>query len=812
MKYLKLTIATLLLVAWIILLNTSFGMTPPIGKFLNPFTGFWQNAEPLDYSLADKENLKGLKEEVKVHFDERRVAHVFTANEQDLYFMQGYLTARDRLWQMEFISYAASGRLSELVGDKTLEMDRAQRRMGIPWSAANAISHLNEDTLMKAMLLSYAAGVNAYINSLDEKTMPLEYKLLNYKPQQWEPYQSALLLKYMAKMLASQETDFELTNALKLFGKDIVNLLYPDFPQGIDPIHPVGTIYNFPEDSFPQPVPFVPDFLLASNEYEKPQYEHLGSNNWAVHGSKTKTGKPILCNDPHLQLQLPSIWYEIQLNAPGVNTYGVAIPGAPGVTIGFNEKVAWGVTNAGMDVKDWFAIKYKDAKRDSYLFDGKYLPTKKIIEAIHIKGKDIYYDTVVYTHHGPVMYDEGFYNGNIKHPMAMRWTAHDSYLEVKTFYLLNRAKNYEDYYEAIGYFQCPSQNFVFASQSGDVAICETGAFPLKYTEQGKYLLDGSSSTYEWKGFIPRAHIPVTKNPERGFVSSANQHVTDSTYPHYYNTGYGYEYYRNRRINTRLAAMQNISAEDMMKLQNDNFNLHAKEVLTFLLTEIETGELTQPESEVYNELIEWNHFNEADLKAPSYFSAFWDTLYNSLWDEFSSGITDDDDETAYLLKKPNFFVTVDFMINQQTHPLVDNKKTKEVETFKTLVNTAFKAAVASLAEYDKTHGSRNWTDYKNTVVGHYALIKPFDVPVKVGGYKYAVNAISKQHGPSWRMVVSLEEPIKAWGTYPGGQSGNPGSVNYDSQISKWSKGEYSELHFPKNAADATGMKMTQTFIP
>jgi penicillin G amidase len=804
MKFIKLIISVLFFSGWIYLLNTSFGMTPPIGKFLNPFTGFWQNAEATNYSLAEKMQLNGLKDFVNVHIDERRVPHVFANNEHDLYFMQGYLTARDRLWQMEFISYASSGRLSELVGEKTFEMDRVQRRMGIPWSAANAIAHLNEDSVLKNVMLSYAEGVNAYISSLNERTLPLEYKLLNYKPQTWEPYQSALLLKYMAKMLASQETDFELTNALKMFGKETVDILYPDFPQGIDPIHPVGTVFNFPKDTFPQPVPFVPDFLMASNIHEKPQYEHLGSNNWAVHGSKTKSGKPILCNDPHLQLQLPSIWYEIQLHAPGVNTYGVSIPGSPCVTIGFNEKVAWGVTNAGMDVKDWYAVQFKDAERDSYLFDGKYLPTKKIIEAIHIKGKDIYYDTVVYTHHGPVMYDGDFHNGNYKQSFAMRWTAHESYQELKTFYLLNRANNYNDYYEAINYFQCPAQNFVFASQSGDVAICETGLLPLKYEEQGKYLLDGSLSAYEWRGYIPRNEIPVTKNPERGFVSSANQHFTDSTYPHYYNTGYGYEYYRNRRINMRIAALQYIAPEDMMKLQNDNFNLHAKEILTFLLLEIESSKLSPKESEVYNELLQWNHFNEADMKAPTYFSAFWDTLYLLTWDELSNGTSGNN----YLFKKPNFYVTVDFLINHQNHPFIDIKATPEKETFKQLVNIAFKASVAKLSETEKL----NWTDYKNTVVGHYARIAPFDVPVKVGGYKYAVNAISQQHGPSWRMVVSLEEPVKAWGTYPGGQSGNPGSANFNMQIEKWAKGEYYELQFLKNADDTQGIKMSQTFTP
>ena len=808
MNYLKPALAFVLLTTWIILLNTNFGMIPPIGKFLNPFKGFWQNAEAVSFQPEEKTDLKGLQKAVTVKYDDRRVPHIFADNEHDLYFMQGYVTAQDRLWQMEFISYVAAGRICELVGDKALELDRTQRRMGIPWAAAKAIGEMHTDPKLKVALEAYAAGVNAYINSLSEKTLPLEYKLLNYQPQQWEPYQSALLLKFMAKMLASQEMDFELTNTLRLFGKETVDLLFPDFPEGIDPIIPTGTAFDFPKDTFAVEQPLVPNFLLSSNEYSKEQHPFIGSNNWAVHGSKTKTGKPILCNDPHLQLQLPSIWYEMQLTSPGVNTYGVGLPGTPCVVIGFNNNVAWGVTNAGMDVKDWYAIKFKDVSRNEYLYDGKYLPTKKTIEAIKIKGGETFHDTVVYTHHGTVMYDENFPNGNYSQPMAMRWTAHDPSNELRTFYELNRAKNYNDYIEAIQHFECPSQNFVFASKDGDVAICESGKFPLKYKEQGKFLSDGTASRYEWKGFIPREHIPISKNPERGFVSSANQHVTDSTYPHYYNSGYGYEYYRNRRINQRLAAMSNITAEDMMKLQNDNFNLHAKEILPFLLTEIEASKLTPEESEAFQQLMEWNSYNEADLVEPTLFSAFWDTLYNTIWDEFANGAEYFDGEANTQFRKPSYYSTVNFIINHPNHDLMDIKATKEKENLKAVVNKAFKEGLASLNDKNI-----NWTDYKNTTVGHWARIDAFDTPVNVGGYKFAVNAISKQHGPSWRMVVSLEEPIKAYGNYPGGQSGNPGSKNFNEQTNTWAQGEYFELHFLKDAAQENkNIKHSQTFVP
>lgn len=794
MKYFQIIFSSTLLSIWLYVTNVSFGSIPPLGKFLNPFSGFWQNAEPYGWQPEKALNISSLQADAQVYYDERRVPHVFAENESDLFFLQGYLTAQERLWQMEFISYVAGGRISELVGEKALELDRTQRRMGLPWSAQNAILLMENDPDIKLALENYAAGVNAFIQKLDDKKMPLEYKLLNYKPQEWKPYQSALLLKFMSKMLASQEMDFELTNTLKLFGKETVNLLFPDFPASIDPVVPTGTPFNFVPDSISAASPLVPEFLLTAQENSKEQIPYIGSNNWAVHGSKTKTGKPILCNDPHLQLQLPSIWYEMQLQAPGINVYGVTLPGSPCVIIGFNANTAWGVTNSGMDVKDWYAIKFKDENKNEYWHDGSFKPTEKKIDTIWVKNSKPVYDTLIFTHHGPVMYDENFPNGKFNRPIAMRWTAHDPSNELRTFYELNHAKNYDDYFNAIQYYETPSQNFVFASQEGDIAICQSGKFPIKYFEQGKFLGDGTSSDYEWKGYIPREHIPIVKNPVRGFVSSANQHLTDATYPYYYNPGYGYEHYRNRRINAQLSSLHQIKIEDMMKLQNDNFNLHASEILPHLLTQIDLKKLGGKEQNAFNLLAQWDFINDKDKIEPALFTAFWDTLYYTLWDEFNEGSEYFNGEANPNFRKPSYYATANFLIQQPMHKFIDILSTSEVENISTLITYAF---VKSMSTYN-TEKNKNWSLYKNTTLTHWARIAPFGKEMDCGGYKYAVNAISKLHGPSWRMIVSLENPVKAYGVYPGGESGNPGSSFFNIQSEKWANGEYYELHFFENA--------------
>jgi len=791
-----------------ILLNCrlSFNGTalPPLGKFLSPFTGFRQNAESKSGNLHFDETLPGLRDAINIQLDEQRVPHIFAKNEHDLYFAQGYLTARDRLWQMDFMIRAASGRASEIVGKKALEYDRTTRRLGLPYAAKNAIAQLEHDTTAKTILTAYAEGVNAYIQTLSYKNLPVEYKLLDYKPEQWTPYNSALLLKFMSNMLTGRDYDFEYTNALKFLDKATFEILFADFPAGIDPIVPIGTAFTRSSagDSLRgKNLSFENPFI--SSPYEKPE-PNLGSNNWAVSSVKSTTGKPLLCNDPHLALRLPAIWYQMQLCAPGVNVYGVSIPGAPGITIGFNENIAWGVTNGSMDVKDWYRIEFKDASENEYLFDGKYLPAKKVVEEIKVRDEETFYDTVVYTRHGPVAYDTRFKFYDNPYPVALRWTAHDASNEMKTFYLLNRAKNYDEYINALNYYECPGQNFVFACVDGDIAIKEQGKFVLHKPGEGKFIQDGTVSSTEWRGFIPFADNPHVKNPERGFVSSANQHPTDTTYPYYYHGIY--EYYRNRRINTVLNSKEKFSPEDLMKLQNDNYNLMAAEVLPYLLTMVNPVSLSEAESSAFHELASWNYYNDKELIAPTYFTLMWDNLYESLWDEFypkeKKGLT-----------PPDYYRTVSYLINHPENSLTDNQQTPEKETLEQLVLQAFKAGAQRVKHWtDSTGTSPQWAAYKGTQLAHWLPVEQFYVKnLAIGGNYHIVNAASKTHGGSWRMVVALGE--QAWGIYPGGQSGNPGSPFYSNFTDKWVKGEYNPLLFLKDESHQSGqIILTKTITP
>ena len=486
MKYFKLILSFVLTVAIFYALNTKFGSIPPIGKFLNPYSGVWQNET--DEAISGDITIPELQDKVTVHYDAQLIPHVFAQNELDLYRAQGYLTAKHRLWQMEFQTYAAAGRLSEIIGEGALNYDRQERRRGMGYGAEQALLKMNEDKRTSAITEAYADGVNSYINQLDSKSLPVEYKLLDYKPEAWTQKKTALLLMYMTKMLAGGDEDMENTNALRLFGKERFDLLFPDFFDITDPIIPKETDWSFidvPQTPTPNSEPVL-DSIAETIDKPDPNY---GSNNWAVSGEKSATGHPILANDPHLGLNLPSIWFIMQLSTPNHNAFGATLPGALAVISGFNQYISWGETNATRDVIDWYKIEFND-DRTQYKFDDQWRDVSVRVEDIKIKGKETYKDSVLYTHHGPVVYDKNFKSDQERAGYAMKWVGHIGGNNQKTFLDLNKSKNYTDYVEALSNYTAPAQNFVFASTEGDIAIWIQGLLPNKWEGQGKFVMDG----------------------------------------------------------------------------------------------------------------------------------------------------------------------------------------------------------------------------------------------------------------------------------------------------------------------------------
>ena len=814
MKHLGTILSGISLLILIILFNSKWGSIPPLGKLLSPTHGYLIDPElqgiQSGFSMVE---LGGLKDSVQVYFDDRMVPHIFASNDEDAYFVQGYLHARDRLWQMEFQTHFAAGRLSEIVGEKALVVDRTNRRLGMVYAAEKSLEEMEKDTLSFLAMNAYTAGVNSYIGTLEEKDLPLEYKILDYQPEPWSNLKSALLSKYMAKDLAGYDDDFERTAVIATMGKEIFDLMYPNREDSLDPIIPKAfippfgklTIQAVHDSSYFHPP--MPDLI----EREKPDKAN-GSNNWALAGSKTMTGRPILCNDPHLKLRLPSIWYEIQITTPEYSCYGVSIPGAPGILIGFNEYVAFGSTNAMRDVMDYYEITFRDKSKSQYLYNGRWESTSSRIETYVIRDAKTQADTVFYTHFGPVVYDENFrglkndhLRSNAGKFYAVRWKAHDPSNDIVSFLLLDRAKNYDDYRKAIARFSCPGQNLIFASASGDIAITQQGVFPAKWRYQGEFIMEGKDSLYEWQGMIPQDQVLTMKNPERGFVSSANQLPADpKEYPYFLGGDYVYE--RGYRINQILRKLQKATVQDMIDLQNDNFNIRAHQIRGLLIETLKKRNFTNEADSYFHILERWNLYNDSASEGATVYSLLMDRLEQRIWG--------DELKKSQIGSMPEHSTLIQNLLRNINFACVDNVLTPQVETFDEQLSAAFLSIVPVLDELKKV-GRLTWGKYKQTCVPHLMDIKQnmsslSRLDLNVGGGDGIVNATKKSHGPSWKMIVSLTSPVEAWGVYPGGQSGHPGNPYYDTGVGPWSEGKYFKLWFMKPFEKGSD-KIIQTLV-
>jgi penicillin G amidase len=825
-----------ILVLFLILIDCRLGPIPPLARLLNPFSGFWLNAEGGEFKDG-KLRAPGLHETVTVVFDKRHVPHIFAQNAHDLFFAQGYITARDRLWQMEVQSLSAAGRLAEFLGPDLVEHDLFQRRLGILKAAEKVMEQAKLDEESWQAAQAYADGVNAWIAELEPGDYPVEYKLLDYAPSHWTPLNTALLLKHMQWTLSGGGDDLPMTNTLAKLGQDFVGRYFPVRRQDVPPVIPPGVSWNqtSPLPAIPQsgidsaqpgflpgnflrtPAITRPDTIVTDTDKAVPSKSAPsspaptplpvppkrpdpgnGSNNFVVSGSKALGGRPILANDPHLDLGLPSIWYEIQLSAPGIGVYGVSMPGSPAVIIGFNRKIAWGMTNGTDDVFDWYRMTFKDSTLAEYMHGGKWKRTRQVVEAIKIRGAKTLLDTVIYTHQGPLTLksQERPWNRNTPSLHALRWLALDPSDELKSFLRIMKAQSYRDFEAALAPYHCPSQNFAFASVDGDIGIFHHGLFPRKWKGQGRFTLDGSEPGNDWSGWLPRGAVPSAKNPGQGWLFSANQTPVDSTYPYYLGASY-LDGQRAKRLGQLVSDADSLTAEGAFAIMLDDFNLHAAELLPALLPRIANAVLSRQDSASYREISAWDYRHAADQRAPALFDKWWAILHKSIWlDEFGG------DSVRY--QWPNKDRTRKMILEEPNAEWFDDITTPSRETLGVLALRSFREASAILKD------GRDWGKYRPVRIRHLARIDAFNsVDLRTGGCRDCVNALKGTHGPSWRMVVTMDKEPKGIGIYPGGQSGNPGSPHYGEFIKDWAEGRHYPLLFlsdPRSAQKETSYSL------
>jgi penicillin amidase len=820
MRWFRAIITLLLAAAAFWALDNRHGTFPALGRLLDPFTGFWQNGERSDV-LPETLRVPGLRDEVRIAWDDRRVPHIFAANDHDLFLAQGYVAASLRLWQMDFQSLYTAGRIAEVVGPAALRQDIFTRRFGLPWAAAATVRALRDDDETREALEAFSAGVNARIADLGRKGLPVEFKILDHRPELWTDYKCALLLKAMAYSLTAFNQDAAMTRMRDRGGawSDAVSSLFPDFAPLVDPVIPPGTPLDFTPVTVPAPPvtgmpspsaaaragvasadagsgtpepqgPFGPPGLLARPE--------LGSNNWAVSGKLTKNGFPILCNDMHLELSLPAVWYEVQLSAPGMNVRGVSFPAAPLVVAGYNADIAWGFTNGTDDVLDWYAIAFKDDTHAEYRHAGAWRKATVREETFKVRGGRTFVDRVVHTHHGPVVRwpdEPAFAAMDVPAGAALRWLGHDASNEFTTLRALGQARNYGDYVAALESWSCPGQNFVFAGREGTIALWHNGRFPLRWKGQGRFVMDGADPANEWQGWIPHAQVPHVRDPERGFVASANQGAVDASYPYYLGWDFA-SYERGARINEILRAERAVTPEDMVRMQTDVLDIRARAVLPRLLEIVGPRAASDAERRCLEELRAWNLEVRAGAVAPTVFNELWSELNRLTWDDETA-------EETWRMPRPASQVMIDQVLGHPEGPWFDDKRTaggtEAVETLDGIATDAFRAAVANLEKRLGPFGEAwRWGKAKGTVIRHLARVPAFGRKVEADGAGHVIDAISAVWAPSWRMVVELGPEVRGWGNYPGGQSGNPGSRFYEDRVDDWAAGRPYELVFLKSA--------------
>ncbi|MBL5794957.1 penicillin acylase family protein [Bacillus sporothermodurans] len=456
--------------------------------------GYFAASAYISRSLPKTEGkikLSGLNAKVNVIRDKNGVPHIDAENEQDLYMAQGYIQAQDRLFQMDLSRRQASGELSEVVGEAAIDKDKYFRTLGLRRAATASYNEYSSQA--KETLQWFADGVNAYIKELkDNGKWPIEFTILGYKPKEWTPIDSLTIGKYMAFDLGGHWEDQAFRYyLLQNFPKEKAYDLFPSYPKDAPYIISKDTL-NL-EKSFASAV-IPPEFN--------------GSNDWVVSGKKTKSGKPILADDPHLGLNSPSIWYQMQLKAPTVNVSGVIFAGVPGIILGHNEEIAWGVTNTGPDVQDLYIEKRNPKEKNQFLYNKKWENAEVIKEPIKVKDRKTIDYEVTITRHGPVISEFAADSGKDT-VLSLQWTALQPSNELEAVLQMNKAGNWDEFEKALENFETPTQNFVFASKDGTIAYKANGKIPIRKKGDGLLPVPGWTDEYEWTGYIPsQVHIIV----------------------------------------------------------------------------------------------------------------------------------------------------------------------------------------------------------------------------------------------------------------------------------------------------------------
>ena len=754
--------------------------------------------------------VSGLTSMVTVTRDGHGVPTIEAAGLEDLFFAQGYVTAQDRLWQMDVMRRFGGGELSEILGEDLLKVDREQKVLGLRAAATKALQTASRRD--RSFFEAYARGVNAYISSRVHN-LPIEFRILGYAPTQWKPEDSLVIANEMVKDLNYHYFYDALAREkiLTKLGPDLtadlyVNRSWHDRPptvmrEDLNPPENAGDSDD--EDNEDSPDNSVTQKVPASLENVATEGLPVnGSNDWVVSGMHTVTGKPLLSNDMHLGHQMPNLWYEAHLHAGNLDVAGVTLPGMPYVIVGHNQRIAWGFTNVGPTVTDVYIENFNG--QGAYQTPGGWAQPEHRTEVIHVKGKpDVNVDVRI-TRHGPIVTE--IVSGETR-PLALRWTLYDS-LHIP-FLDVNEAQNWQDFRRAFSQLDAPGQNVVFADVDGNIGYQTTGKVPIRAAGDGSLPVSGADNAHEWTSYIPFEELPSIYNPPSGIIGTANGRITPDNYPNSVSMEWEAPW-RTERIYRVLESGRQSSMADMLALQNDVHSEAEQFAAERFVYAVDHATKPSARAKQAADLMRsWDGRMLASSAAPT-------IAENSIL-ELRRLLLEPKLGSAPADSKPE-----DTVLNWKTYSwemrsvwleniLLHRPKRWLPETFPNydeLLTAAVDAAVngptvpKDLASW--RWGAFNAIEIQHPILGKIPVIKRWSGPgvQEQSGSGYTVKAVTRHHGPSERFTANLADLDQSTLNTVTGQGGNFLSPYYMDQWKAWYEGTTFTLPFSAKAVEAT----------
>ncbi len=747
-------------------------------------------------------DIENLSEEVEVLRDSLAIPHVYAKNKEDLYRVVGYLSAQDRLWQMDLMRRITTGRLSEIFGKDMLTADQMFRSFEFSKKSMSVLNQTDPEILQ--CIEAYCDGVNQYIEK-NSKKLSFEFTLLGYKPETWTPIHTTNLIGYMAWDLTSGwSSDMAIYKISQLVSDSLLMELFPNEDYQRSFVYP-DYIKEHPElvlnTMLDEAVKAIDD--LGAQVFQ-------ASNNWAVSGEKSETGMPLVANDMHLGFMSPGIWYQMHQVIEGeLNVTGVVLPGQPYVIAGHNEDIAWGMTNVTVDNLDFYLETLNPEDTTQYKLNGRWVNMRTVEETIEVKDSEPVTRINRFTHRGPVI---SSFKGIKDKTITARWIGTDFSNELRSVHLFNRASNWEEFRDAASTFIAVSQNIVYGDIEGNIGLQSTGGLPIR---EGNHIMiyPGDTTLYDWKGIVPFENMPYTYNPECGFVASANNKTVDADYPHYIGTWYSLPN-RYDRIVEMITAKEKLSIQDFQKMHSDQLSIFARK-LTPLYLEALAGDYEGAKALAVGKLRDWDYQMDKELAAPLIYEQMFIQLIHALYKDELGPAMFDQVLGNNIIARYHIYKTIE---TKSSGWCDDVNTTDKIESFDDNIRTAFDAAIDTLTNrIGEDVNAWKWGDVHTLTIEHPMggvdlVAKLFDPnlgPYRVGGsfhtvapfsYPLSSGNFNANHGASERHVFSTSNWDDSKTVIPTGTSGIPASPYYGNQTDMYMDFKYHDDPFTREAVE------------